>query len=381
MTHSQRRILVVGGGIGGLSTAIALRLAGDDVTVIEKQADLHSSVFGVGIIQPANALRALDAIGCADACLEAGYAATAWGSMYDVDGNFVKDMPGATFEQSKFPPMNGVTRPKLHEILTARALEVGVALRYSTTFVALEPHDDKVTVVYQDETTEDYDLLVGADGVRSQVRRYVLPTELTPYYIGQSAYRINVPLRPEIDRIILQASRAGMAGFVPIGKDLAYFFFNAEMSRDERPKPEELVDALLAHIEPFGGLTAWARDEVIAKAESQDIVLRPEEALIAPAPWHRGRIVLVGDAVHAVTPHLGQGAAQAIEDGVVLARSLSAHAAHEDAFAEYTEQRYERCKLVVETCLDIAEWEKGRKPDFDNVGATNHVLDVLAQPF
>lgn len=378
---ARGRILVVGGGIGGLSAAIALRGVDYDVTVIEKQADMHSSVFGVGIIQPANALRALDAIGCAQACLDAGYAASAWGAMYDVSGNFIKDMPGATFEQSEFPPMNGVTRPKLHQILTDRANEVGVEIRYSTTFVALEPHPDRVTVVFQDASSEDFDLLVGADGVRSQVRRYVLPNELTPYYIGQSAYRINVPLRPEIDRIILQASREGMAGFVPIGKDLAYFFFNAEMARDARPKTEDLVTALMAHLEPFDGLTAWARDEVIAKAKPEDIVLRPEEALIAPAPWHRGRIVLMGDAVHAVTPHLGQGAAQAIEDGVVLARSLAEHASHEDAFAAYTEARYERCKLVVETCLAIAEWEKGQRPDFDNIAATNHVLDVLAQPF
>ncbi|MCC2033272.1 FAD-dependent oxidoreductase [Microbacterium allomyrinae] len=374
-------ILVVGGGIGGLSTAIALRVVGFDVTVIEKQADLHSSVFGVGIIQPANALRALDAIGCAQQCLDAGYAASAWGSMYDVDGEFIREIPGATFEQSKFPPMNGVTRPKLHEILTSRAHEVGVEIRYATSFLRLEPDDDKVTVVFDDESSQDFDIVVGADGVRSQVRSHVLPTELTPYYIGQSAYRINVPLRPEIDRIILQTGPTGMAGFVPIGKDMAYFFFNAEMARDARPSADDIVDALTGEIEAYGGLTAWARDEVIARADPADIVLRPEEALIAPAPWHRGRIVLVGDAVHAVTPHLGQGAAQAIEDGVVLARSLDAHSSYEEAFADYTERRYERCKLVVQTCLDIAEWEQGRKPDFDNIAATHHVLEILAQPF
>ena len=91
-------------------------------------------------------------------------------------------------------------------------------------------------------------------------------------------------------------------------------------------------------------------------------MLRPEESLIAAAPWHRGRIVLLGDAVHAITPHLGQGAAQAIEDGVVLAEALTEHDTLEAAFAAYTERRYERCKLIVETSVAIGEWEMGRRP-------------------
>ncbi|WP_354003062.1 FAD-dependent monooxygenase [Microbacterium elymi] len=98
-----------------------------------------------------------------------------------------------------------------------------------------------------------------------------------------------------------------------------------------------------------------------------------------PTPWHKGRVVLMGDAVHAITPHLGQGAAQAIEDGVVLADALSRHDNLDTAFAEYTARRYERCKLIVDTSLAIGEWEMGRLPGFDNVAATNHVLDVMAQ--
>ena len=131
-------------------------------------------------------------------------------------------------------------------------------------------------------------------------------------------------------------------------------------------------------LEPYGGLSAKIRDEYINDPE--DVVLRPEEAMIAPAPWHRGRIVLMGDAVHAITPHLGQGAAQAIEDGVVLADCLAKHDTLQAAFVEYTERRYERCKLIVETSMAIGQWETGNLPDFDNVAATNHVLEVMASP-
>ncbi|MFB6611045.1 FAD-dependent oxidoreductase [Agromyces sp. NPDC056379] len=378
---SDRSILVVGGGIGGLATAIALRAnAGLDVTVIEKQADVHSSVFGVGIIQPANAMRALDAIGCAEACMADGYGATEWGSMHDLDGGKLRDMTATRIDGGEYPAMNGITRPRLHEILTARALEVGVVIRYSTAFDTLEQHDDGVTVRFEDGGSERYDLVVGADGVRSKVREHVLDEQLRPYYIGQSAFRLNMPRLPEIDRIILQPGPTGMAGFVPIGKDLAYFFFNAEYERDQRPKGDEIYPALKRHLEGFGWLTGQLRDEFLQP--DADIVLRPEESLIAPAPWHRGRVVLIGDAVHTVTPHLGQGAAQAIEDGIVLAEELRRHDDdHEPAFDAYTARRYERCKLVVDTCLAIAEWEKGQKPGFDNIAATNLVLDTLAQQY
>lgn len=104
--------LVVGGGIGGLATAIALAQNGHDVTVLERQPDLHSSVYGVGIIQPSNALRALDAIGCARACVEAGFPAESWGKMLSIDGEFLHPIPGAVIEDTDLPPMNGITRPK-----------------------------------------------------------------------------------------------------------------------------------------------------------------------------------------------------------------------------------------------------------------------------
>lgn len=371
-------VLVVGGGIGGLSAAIALRQRGFEVAVIERYPDLHASVFGVGIIQPGNALRALDAIGCAEACIAAGYPAKQWGRMLDVEGTHLRDMPGVRIEGSRFPPLNGVTRPKLHEILTARAIEVGVELHYGTAFASLEDSAESVTVTTEDGRAFTADVLVGADGVRSKVRRHVLGTEIEPHYIGQSAFRVNIPLLPEIDCIVLQVCDVGMAGYVPIGPDLAYMFYNAHMGVHEHIAPEELSPRLREYLAPFGGLTARVRDEFIT--DEADIVLRPEESMGTPTPWHRGRVVLVGDAVHAITPHLGQGAAQAIEDGVVLAETLQKHERLDSAFAEYTDRRYERCRLVVDTSLNIGEWEMGRLPGFDNIAATNHVLEVMAQP-
>ncbi|GAB2821832.1 FAD-dependent oxidoreductase [Actinocorallia aurea] len=377
---SRGSVLIVGAGIGGLSTAIALRNAGHDVNVVEIQEDLHSSVFGVGIIQPMNALRALDAIGCALPCMEAGYPAPAWGKVVDVDGNFLRDMPGARVSGSELPPLNGITRPQLHKILTDKAAEVGVTIEYSKTFTELTDGPDRVVVDYSDGTRDTVDYVVGADGVYSKVRPYVLG-EMRPTFLGQGAYRVNVPRLPEIDRIILQTGPEGMAGFVPIGQDLAYFFYNTDFEEGSWLEPSELGNLLREHLRPFGGLTGWVRDDFCD--DPTKIVFRPEEWLIAPAPWHRGRIVLIGDAVHAVTPHLGQGAAQAIEDGIVLAECLAAGGGdHEKAFAAYTERRYDRCRLIVETCVNIGKWEMdpASMQGFDHVAETERVLAEMCKP-
>jgi 2-polyprenyl-6-methoxyphenol hydroxylase-like FAD-dependent oxidoreductase len=377
---SRGSVLVVGGGIGGLAAAIALRGADYDVNVVEIHADLHSSTYGVGIIQPVNALRALEAIGCAEACLAVGYSTTAWGRLLDVDGNLVREMPGSVIPGSDLPPMNGLTRPQLHKILTDRALETGVTIEYGKTFTELDDKPEGVEVGYTDGTRNVVDLVVGADGVYSKVRPHVLSEDLEPLYIGQSAFRLNIPRLPEIDRIILQHGPEGIAGFVPIGPELAYVFYNSTWEEGRRLDQDKMAEELRDRLAPFGGLAGRVRDEYVD--DPGQIVFRPEEWLIAPAPWHRGRIVLIGDAVHAVTPHLGQGAAQAIEDGIVLAESLAATADLDQAFSRYTERRYERCKLVVESSVAIGEYEMdpAAYPDFDHAGLTQHVLEVMISP-
>lgn len=370
-------ILVVGAGIGGLSTAIALRGVGYDVHVVELKPDMHSSVFGVGIIQPANALRALDAIGLLDDCLAAGQSSPVWGTMCDVQGNALVEMAGAKIEN--YPAMNGIGRPKLHQILTRRALADGIRIEYSKSIEKLLPGDDYVEAVFTDGQQDNYELVVGADGVRSEVRPYVLPEGVEPRYNGQSAWRVNLPRIPEIDRIILQRGPSGVAGFVPIAPDLAYFWLNYACPQGYRPPADQLHIVLRDLLKDYGGLTAWVRDNHLN--DPAQIVLRPEEYLIAPAPWHKGRIVLIGDAVHTVTPHLGQGAAQAIEDGVVLAEELEANGADvEKAFEAYVGRRFDRCKLVVESCVQIGEWQQHPTPDADQPGLTQRVMEAMVAP-
>ncbi|HVN61718.1 MAG TPA: FAD-dependent monooxygenase [Gaiellaceae bacterium] len=370
-------ILIVGGGIGGLATSIALTDRGFDVRVVEIQPDLHSSVYGVGIIQPHNALLALEQIGCAQPCMEQGFPAPVWMRMHDVNGDLVRTIPGERAQGSSLPPLNGITRPKLHQILTSRALDAGVTIDYATTIDHLDDQGDHVLAVFSDASSATFDLVVGADGVRSTVRQYVHP-EVTPTYNGQSAFRVNIPRDEAVDCIYLQMNDPISTGIVPLADDLAYLFLNVTWDRSRRPAQEELYLIMKEQLAPFGGLIGRVRDEWIT-AESS-IVLRPEEWLIAPPPWHKGRIVLIGDSAHSVLPHLGQGAAQAIEDGLVLADELTTRDSVEDAFAAYCDRRYERCKFVVEACVQLGEWQQKADPNANPFALRQRVNELMLEP-
>jgi 2-polyprenyl-6-methoxyphenol hydroxylase-like FAD-dependent oxidoreductase len=253
---------------------------------VEIKEDVHASVHGVGIVHPGNALRALDVIGCADACLEVGYSTAAWGRVLDECGEEIRQIPSARIVGSDLPPMNGLTRPQLHEILTRTAVEAGARIEYSKSFTVLEDGVDEVRVSFDDGTQGIYDVVVGADGIYSKVREYVCDKDVQPAYYGLVSSRCNIPRRipgeGEIDRITVQEGSEGIAGYVPIAPYLAYIFYNTWWDRDERPTPNSLHTVLRTCLEPFGGITATVRDRYLTDPDA--IVLRRQEWLIALPP-------------------------------------------------------------------------------------------------
>jgi 2-polyprenyl-6-methoxyphenol hydroxylase-like FAD-dependent oxidoreductase len=128
---------------------------------------------------------------------------------------------------------------------------------------------------------------------------------------------------------------------------------------------------------PFAGPVAQAREQIV---DDDAIVLRPIENIIVPAPWHRGRIVLVGDAAHGATPHCGQGAAQAIEDGIVLAGELAKDVPVIAALEAFTERRYERCRAIVEGSEQVGRWEQDHSLPIDPDATRNAVIMTASAP-
>ena len=379
MSHIKR-VLIVGGGIGGLCTGIGLAQAGIASEIVEIKTDW--SVYGVGIIQPSNQLRALAELGLAKVCVERGSAFLGW-EFCDDTGNVRARVPNPEVAGLGYPPINGIARPVLHEILTATAKQLGVTVRLGLTVDAIHDSADGVQVRFSDGTTGAYDVMIGADGAYSKMRTLLFGGGQRPVFNGLAVWRYNFPRPPDMQWGSVHYSRRAKAGLVPISPSLLYIFVVTPEPSNARPSSRSLADDMRERLGEFTGPVAALREQIVDPA---GVVYRPMEPILQPAPWHRGHVLLIGDAAHAATPHLSQGASIAIEDAVLIAQLLSHDRPLDDLFAEFMRRRFERCKFVVDTSSKISRWEAaefaGRPdPETDHAGAMANAAGVLAQPY
>ncbi len=371
------RVLVVGGGIGGLSSVIALRKAGVEVDVVELNPKWD--VYGVGIIQPGNAIRALDQLGLGEKAIAQGFAIQ--GSTFrDGEGNVARrgaraaaprrPLPGHERDHATAaPPASSRTR----FASPARVVKLGV------TVDDLRQDDDGVDVTLTDGSSARYDLVVGADGINSLVRRRVFGDAPEPEYTGQVVWRHNFPKPPELDTLDTYVGVRGKAGLVPLAPDLMYMFVIERWPEDDLDVPDErLAETLRERLAGYGSIIGELRDTQIT--EESEIVYRPVYSLLVPSPWHRGRVVLVGDSAHATSPHVGQGAAMAIEDAVVLTEEVTSSDDLDGALDRFMERRFDRCKRIWEISRQLGTWEIEEVHDADFVGLTIESVQLTAAP-
>lgn len=365
-------ILVVGGGIGGLSAAIALRRAGHTVTVIEK--DPEWSVYGVGIIQQSNVVRAMDQLGVLDAFLDAasGFDAV---EIYIPDGTMVARVPSPALVEGK-PANVGIGRRALQKVLGDSAKGLGAQIRLGVTAQDFADDETGVTVHLSDGARLRFDIVIGADGVYSQTRTMILPDAEKPEFTGQAVWRYNFPRPAGMDALQVFNGPTGL-GLVPISPDLMYMFVTTR-EPDNPWYPLEGIAGTMRGKLPQSAPQIRALAEQIT--QDADVVYRPLEGVMVHGPWHAGHVVLLGDAVHATTPHLGQGAGMAVEDALVLTEELDRNDTPEAAFAAYRERRYERCRYIVESSLAICHGQIGKGPAIDNHQATAAMFAVVSQP-
>jgi 2-polyprenyl-6-methoxyphenol hydroxylase-like FAD-dependent oxidoreductase len=370
------KVLIVGGGIGGLSSAIALTARGIEVEIVEQNPDWD--VYGVGIIQPGNAMRALHQLGLLDQALEAGFAMDG-DRFFLADGTQLADNDFPRIVGPEFPGLNGITRPRLHEILTTAVKRSGAKVTLGHRLQSLTDTGQAVEVELTDGSSGRYDLVIGADGVFSQTRKLVFPDAPEPRYTGQAVWRYNLPRPADVDKLTMYAGPDAKAGLVPLAPDLMYLLYIETPGGETTPHlaPETLADQLRGQLASFGGKIAELRDLI---TDSSKVVYRPIETIWVEPDWQRGHVALIGDAAHATSPHVGQGAAMALEDSVVLAEEVANADTLKDAFAGFGRRRYDRVRTIVEISEQIAQWEINHVRDADFIGLTMKSVMVTAEP-
>lgn len=365
-------ILIVGAGIGGLSAAIALARKGHTVTAIER--DPNWSVYGVGIIQQSNVIRAMDQLGVLDRFLDAasGFDAV---EIFLPDGTKVARVPSPRLVEGR-PANVGIGRRALQKVLGDSARELGADIRLGITADDIVDDGEKVAVTFSDGTSGIYDAVIGADGVYSQLRTAILPEAEQPVFTGQAVWRYNFPRPAGMDALQVYNGPIG-AGLVPMSAELMYMFVTTPEPGNPRYAKEGLAAAMR---EKLAGCSPAIRELGEQITDDDGVVYRPLEGMLVQGDWSKGRIGLLGDAVHATTPHLGQGAGMAIEDAIVLAEELERHDDVETALKAYRDRRFERCRYIVESSLAICRGQLGLGPAVDNHKATAEMFGVVSQP-
>ncbi|MCX4163621.1 MULTISPECIES: FAD-dependent monooxygenase [Paraburkholderia] len=374
-----KSVLIVGGGIGGLTSAIALRQRGIDAVVVEQNP--HWSVYGVGIIQPSNMLRALKTLGLGDACLAAGVGFHGW-KFCDANGQVLGRAASLNVAGPGYPAVNGIGRPALHKILTDAVLAQGTQVRLGVTVAATVEKDHGIEVVLSDGTSGMYDLMIGADGAYSKTRSRLFGDRVRPDFTGEAVWRYNFPRPKDLDWAAIYYGKNSKAGLVPLTASSMYLFLASPEPGNPRMPAERLHDLLRDRLSEYGGIVGKLREQITDPAA---VVYRPMEVVMLPAPWHVGRTLLIGDAAHSGTPHLAEGAAMAIEDSVVLAEILADTVDLDAALAAFAERREPRTRLVYETGLKLGEWEQAEwartpVPDANHQALFERAYATLAEP-
>jgi 2-polyprenyl-6-methoxyphenol hydroxylase-like FAD-dependent oxidoreductase len=378
-----RNALIIGAGISGLTAGIALRRAGVAVDIAEIRTDVVEQA-GVGLSLQGNCIAALGKLDLAAACIQAGVPANHI-NIRRPDGTLVMQQPVLQTGGPAYPGTAGISRRSLHQILLMAAAAAAVNVRLGTSFTTVEPSADGVHVELTDQSKFTYDLLIGADGIHSKIRKLLFP-EIAPTFCGQAIWRAGVP-RPHGNATteLHLGGPYGVVGICPISSEGAYVYLIETASEAPRGERDGLGEQMVEKLRGYGGpLLAEAISHLPL---SKSVSLRGIDQLLVPAPWHKGRVVIMGDAAHANPPVLAQGAAMGIEDALVLAEVLSGNGEEssgdlEDRLLGFTARRMPRAAMVVKNSVQLCEWQVNHQATPADVGRVMHETQTaLSRPF
>jgi 2-polyprenyl-6-methoxyphenol hydroxylase-like FAD-dependent oxidoreductase len=353
-------ILMIGAGIGGLATALALQQRGFAVKVFEAAPEVRAA--GAGLLLAPNGFRTLQALGLEQGFLEIARELGAL-ALTDATGKpLFRTVDRAVLKREFGSVPMGVMRPALyHLLLNALAPDT---VQTSKKFEFFSTTAETVTAHFEGGTSQTGDVLIGADGIHSRVRKQLFP-EVQPRYSGQTSYRgvANCPM-PEMGSLAIESWGAhNRFGVLAVSQTQTYWFATepaeAGLKDDSKAAAKKrLLEYAKTFALPIAAMIAATPETHLLRHDIYDLPVLPS--------WHQGRVVLLGDAAHAPTPNFGQGGNQALEDALVLAKAFSQHATLEQACLEFERQRKTQAEMVVAQSRQFGQlvhlphaWQRG----------------------
>ncbi|MEV6612596.1 FAD-dependent oxidoreductase [Streptomyces sp. NPDC051051] len=373
--NQARTVLVVGGGAAGNAVTILLRRAGLAVDLIEARDDWNATA-GSGITLQGNALRVLRELGVWERVRASGFGFGSVG-ITAPDGTVLHVARDIRTGGDDLPATVGMQRPQLQQILIDAVRASGASVRLGTTAEILDQDADGVLVRLSDGSETHYALVIAADGLGSTTRAAIGITD-KPEPTGMAIWRIAAPRPAGVVRTDLAyGGPAYIAGYCPTSENTLYAYV-VEANRDRASIPADShADEMRRLASAYGGFWPEITRHITDPAKVNYTWF---DRLLVEDSWHRGRVVLVGDAAHCCPPTLAQGAALSLEDAWVLAQLLTGSDTWDDAlFQAYHERRIARVRPVVEASVQIGQWQLDGVRDADVPGLMGRTMTMLRE--
>ncbi|GHA78635.1 hypothetical protein GCM10010330_35350 [Streptomyces tendae] len=370
-----RKVLVIGGGAAGSAVTILLRRAGLTVDLVEAKDDWNATA-GSGITLQGNALRVLRELGVWEQVEASGFGFGSVG-ITAPDGTVLHAQDDLRTGGEDLPATVGMQRPRLQQILIDAVRAGGATVRLGTTAEILDQDTDGVSVRLSDGSEHRYDLVVAADGLGSRTRAAIGITD-QPEPTGMAIWRIAAPRPAGVVRTDLAyGGPAYIAGYCPTSETTLYAYV-VEANRDRASiPPESYAEEMRRLASSYGGHWPEITEHITDPAKVNYTWF---DRLLVEGSWHRGRVVLVGDAAHCCPPTLAQGAALSLEDAWVLAQMLTGSDEwDDDLFQAYHERRIARVRPVVEASVQIGQWQLDGVRDADVPGLMGRTMTMLRE--